>query len=498
VWGFGVGMICCWHATNLINSLSHVVGTRRYNTPDDSRNSLLLSLLTMGEGWHNNHHRYPSSARQGFFFWEIDLTYYVLRCLSAVGLVWDLRGVPLSAYATIDQASQIAKSQAARLESSMSASNLGRTTTFATSGRAAPSIEEPAVTTENVIRKRLRSELPSSLFTRRPLQILWMLPLLTGAALATVTIICFSLPFTYNVALAVLIGNIYGSLFFLGHHLLHGSMIQNRPLQDLLMFPCTAALGLSPHLWRIWHHHAHHPFTNLAHYDPDNFGTYEMYLQRRFARGFMAIAPGNARWLRSLLYLTTFFVLQAQAVLWSKSRRPKGFCGLNRCRAALETSAIFVFWGALGLVAGPYDACFVIVIPWLTATFVVLSYGVTQHMLRPLDGPTTFDTTMSVAVPWLVDRIHWFNSHHIEHHLFPTLPSRALPAVRRAILEHYRDEFLAPPYGRALLAVLLTPRLYDRDALVDPATGRRVQLRDIEAVLRKQRGIYTLYPQATH
>ena len=83
-----------WHGTFSVNSLAHVFGRRRYATGDDSRNSWLLALLTTGEGWHNNHHHYQSSARQGFRWWEIDLTYYVLRALAAVGLVWDLREPP--------------------------------------------------------------------------------------------------------------------------------------------------------------------------------------------------------------------------------------------------------------------------------------------------------------------------------------------------------------------------------------------------------------------
>jgi stearoyl-CoA desaturase (delta-9 desaturase) len=94
VWGFCVGQVLCWHATYTINSLAHLWGSRRYTTTDDSRNNLVLALLTMGEGWHNNHHHYQASSRQGFFWWEIDITYYVLRALAAVGVIWDLRGVP--------------------------------------------------------------------------------------------------------------------------------------------------------------------------------------------------------------------------------------------------------------------------------------------------------------------------------------------------------------------------------------------------------------------
>jgi stearoyl-CoA desaturase (delta-9 desaturase) len=94
VWGFFVSTVILWHGTFTINSLSHVIGRRRYATTDDSRNNWLLALITLGEGWHNNHHHYQSSCRQGFFWWEVDLTYYGLRALSWVGLVWDVREPP--------------------------------------------------------------------------------------------------------------------------------------------------------------------------------------------------------------------------------------------------------------------------------------------------------------------------------------------------------------------------------------------------------------------
>lgn len=97
-WGFFLSTVFVYHATFCINSLSHVFGRQRYATPDDSRNNLWLALITMGEGWHNNHHRYPVSTRQGFYWWEIDLTYYILKALSWVGLVWDLRTPPHKVY----------------------------------------------------------------------------------------------------------------------------------------------------------------------------------------------------------------------------------------------------------------------------------------------------------------------------------------------------------------------------------------------------------------
>ena len=96
VWGFCLSTVALWHATFAINSLAHRYGTRRYATRDDSRNNLWLALLTFGEGWHNNHHHFPGSARQGFFWWEIDLTWYGLKLLAALGLVRELRPVPVA------------------------------------------------------------------------------------------------------------------------------------------------------------------------------------------------------------------------------------------------------------------------------------------------------------------------------------------------------------------------------------------------------------------
>ena len=93
-WGFFVSTALCWHGTFTINSLSHVWGRRPYATDDDSRNNFVLALVTMGEGWHNNHHHYMNSANQGFRWYQLDLTYYVLRALAAVGLIWDLKRAP--------------------------------------------------------------------------------------------------------------------------------------------------------------------------------------------------------------------------------------------------------------------------------------------------------------------------------------------------------------------------------------------------------------------
>lgn len=97
--GFFLSTVLVWHATFVVNSLAHVVGKRRFATADTSRNNWLIALLTLGEGWHNNHHHYMGAARQGFYWWEVDVTFYVLKCLEWCGIVWDLRPVPAAVLA---------------------------------------------------------------------------------------------------------------------------------------------------------------------------------------------------------------------------------------------------------------------------------------------------------------------------------------------------------------------------------------------------------------
>lgn len=82
-----VGLHCTW----LVNSATHIWGSRRWATGDDSTNSLLIALFTWGEGWHNNHHAHPNSARHGLRWWEVDTNWYVIRLMSALGLVRDIK-----------------------------------------------------------------------------------------------------------------------------------------------------------------------------------------------------------------------------------------------------------------------------------------------------------------------------------------------------------------------------------------------------------------------
>lgn len=99
VWGFFINTVLVHHGTFTATSLAHRLGGRRFDTKDESRNNLPIALITLGEGWHNNHHYYPASERQGFYWWEIDVTHYVLIGLRRLGVIWDIHPPPARVYA---------------------------------------------------------------------------------------------------------------------------------------------------------------------------------------------------------------------------------------------------------------------------------------------------------------------------------------------------------------------------------------------------------------
>ncbi len=98
VWGFCLPTMTLAHATFAINTVNHMFGSRRFETVDESRNNPVTAFFAVGEGWHNNHHRYQRAARNGFYWWEFDVTWYVIRAMNAVGLAWDVLPVPKRVY----------------------------------------------------------------------------------------------------------------------------------------------------------------------------------------------------------------------------------------------------------------------------------------------------------------------------------------------------------------------------------------------------------------
>ncbi len=340
---------------------------------------------------------------------------------------------------------------------------------------------------DRTLRDRIRPDLPADAFALHPWRLLLGLPLVAAIAGGSVAVVVAPLPWYAALVLSVGIGVLYASLFFFGHEVGHGAVIRSRGGRTAVLYVSCLVYMLSPHLWQIWHNHAHHGHTNMAEHDPDTFGTLEQFSRNRYSQLLARFAPGSGHWL-SALYLPTFFTLHSHGVLWLFSFGP-AFRHLDRRRAIRDSALMALFWIGVALWAGPRGSLFAIVVPMVTVNVVMMSYVVTNHMLRPLaDGPDSLSTTMSVSTLRIIDLVLFNFSHHVEHHLFPSMSPRYYPLVRRSLHRHAADRYLAPAHWRAMLLVFRTPRLYvDARTLVRPATGQRIAIGDVEAAVRARR-----------
>jgi fatty acid desaturase len=347
----------------------------------------------------------------------------------------------------------------------------------------APSLE--GWLSESELRAKIREELPAEVFRKKPMRALFVV-LLVGIILA-VSVALITIPFPWYVELpgSLFIGNLYVSLMFIGHEIGHGATVSSRIKQDICLYFACGIFCLSPRLWRIWHGQVHHPNANMEGRDPDSFGTLEEFYRRSsFYRLSVKFAPGSGHWL-GLCYTFIFFTLQAQAVLWMQSRRIPGFEHFNRGRAILDSALMAAFWVVVCIVFGPRATFFVVIIPMLTANFGLMSYIITNHMLRPMtEVRDTLSTTISVNTLKIFDILHFNFSHHVEHHLFPNVPGSSYPAIRQCLRRLVGDRYMSPPHWWAFLVVYRTPRIYENaQTLIEPYSGRKVRIVDVETML---------------
>ncbi|MFI1452096.1 fatty acid desaturase (plasmid) [Streptomyces virginiae] len=340
---------------------------------------------------------------------------------------------------------------------------------------------------EAQLRTKIRAELPPELFRRRPRRALLVIPIVAGIIGGSVALAVTSPPWYIALLAAFVLGNAYGSLMLLGHEIGHGATVRSHRLQDAYMYFTGAVYCLSPHLWRVWHGQVHHPNANIDGRDPDNFGMLEAYDHENLIRRYMIrTAPGSGNWL-SGLYPFLFFTLQAQGVLLVRSKEISGFNHLRRRRAVADTIAMTLFWITVCVLLGLRGSLFVVLIPMLIANFSLMCYIITNHMLRPLtETSDILNTTISVTTLRFLDFIHFNFSHHVEHHLFPGTPGSAYPQIRQSLRRIAGDQYLAPAHWWAFVLAFRTPKLYESPrVVVEPSSGRRVQLADVETQLRE-------------
>jgi fatty acid desaturase len=319
---------------------------------------------------------------------------------------------------------------------------------------------------------------------------LWFVPLLATVVVSIAVIASGSFGVAGAVVAIPIAGSAYASMLLLAHEIMHGAVVRSRRAQYWLSWIGFAPFLISPSLWRVWHNELHHGNTNCTDRDPDVFANADAYASSPVSRFVVRLVPGSGT-PASVLFPFLWFAAQGQIVLWLLSTNMPGFEKLSRRRAAVESGAMLAGWCGLALALGGPTGVAAVVLPLAVGNAVLMSYIATNHLMRPLagDDDDPLATSMSVRTPASVDKLHFRFSHHVEHHLLPSVSGRYLPLVRTWLLENEAERFLCVDHWRAVAWLYRTPRTYRDDrALVDPARPDRpaVDLDRLETRLRRE------------
>lgn len=319
---------------------------------------------------------------------------------------------------------------------------------------------------------RIAPHLPKNVFKPVPSRLWGGLVFLLIAIAGLLTISLFNLHPLIYLGIAVILGLSFASMGFLGHEILHGTVVKQAWIRNFLGAIAFWPLATGPRLWRRWHNMNHHVYTQDEEKDPDSWPTFERFLKSRFLRWIYRL-PYSIRALSGFLALAVTFTLHSLRMfnLYIKEFQPK-----SRPAVWLQMILPWATWITLLILIGPVKWFFAFLLPLLIANFIVMSYIATNHRLNPLvpvNDPLA--NSLTVTVPKWVDAIHFNFSYHTEHHLFPGMNPKYYPIVKKYIKKKWPERYHEMPLTKAMVALWKTPRLYYKNKkFIDPYNERTV------------------------
>lgn len=317
---------------------------------------------------------------------------------------------------------------------------------------------------------RIAPHLPKDVFKPVPSRLFGGLVHLLISITGIVAISVFNLNPFINLAIGILIGTSFASMGFLGHEILHGTVVRKSWLRDLLGAVAFWPLSTGPRLWRKWHNMNHHLHTQHEEHDPDAWPSMKQFVKNRLLRSIYRL-PFTIRAIANFCSLTiTFTVHSARMfIVYLKDFKPT-----KRPVVWLECVLPWSTWIGLLFIIGPIKWLFAFLIPLLIANFIVMAYISTNHRLNPLtpiNDPLA--NSLTVTVPKWVDALHFNFSYHAEHHLFPGINPKYYPLVKTHIKRMWPERYHEMPLWKALIALWKTPRIYyEQHKLIDPHQGK--------------------------
>ncbi|MBD1379557.1 fatty acid desaturase family protein [Metabacillus arenae] len=338
---------------------------------------------------------------------------------------------------------------------------------------------------------RIAPHMPKKAFKPVPGRLFGGLAYLLICIAGLLTIGLFHLHPLFYLLIAIVLGTSFAAMGFLGHEILHGTVVRKAWLRDLLGAIAFWPLTTGPKLWRKWHNLTHHVHTQDHEKDPDSWPTLEKLSKSKFLRWVYRL-PISVRAFSSFASLTVTFTLHSAKmfVTYIKEFKPR-----KQPEVWLQFILPWVSWIGLLIWIGPLKWFFAFLLPLLIANFIVMLYISTNHRLNPLvpvNDPLA--NSLTVTVPKWVDVLHFNFSYHTEHHLFPGMSSKYYPLVKFHIKRMWPERYHEMSISRAVVALWKTPRVYyHQNELIDPREGhvygslgnglepKDIQFRKIEA-----------------
>jgi fatty acid desaturase len=336
------------------------------------------------------------------------------------------------------------------------------------------SVEKPQneLVSLSFYQQELKKHLPESVFERTPLRALHLVSFLLINGALIYGVIHFNWPWYAKLLASIFIGQLNAGLAFVAHETLHGSLVKNRFLQNVI-----GSIGFAPFLvsatyWRFWHNTLHHGNTQLIYKDPDAFPTLSVYKRSKFMQVVFELAPGSKNPL-SFFYL--FYWFSFQSILNQSYMRFKNkmWANMDHKKVTREFSLLAI----LGLtylyfVGLNWNLLWLVAIPLAVQNYVILSYILTNHNISPLtkiNDPLA--NSLTVTTHPICDLMDLNFGYHVEHHLFPRVSGKHAKKIHLLLKELYPDKYKFMPKWRALKYLYQTPRLYkNSNELVCPKT----------------------------
>ncbi|PYZ92293.1 acyl-CoA desaturase [Salipaludibacillus keqinensis] len=314
---------------------------------------------------------------------------------------------------------------------------------------------------------KISPHLPKKAFKPVPARLLGGLAYLFVVVSGMLAISTFDLPLILNLAISLIIGTSFAAMGFLGHEILHGTVVRKAWLRNFLGAVFFWPLVTGPRLWRKWHNMTHHVHTQDEENDPDTWLSKDKVDRSPLLRWIYRL-PFSVRAFFEFLSLSFTFTLHSTRMFFIYV---KEFKVEKRWAVWMQFVLPWVTWIGLMFFVGLTNWLFIFLVPLLIANAIVMGYISTNHRLNPqVEVNDPLANSLSVTVPKWINVLHFNFSYHTEHHLFPSMSSKYYPLVKEQIKKKWPDLYHEMPMTSALKALWNTPRIYyNGNELIDPS-----------------------------